>query len=424
MKLYTYPGNSRAFKALITAQYCTAARARAIEVPEFQMGLTNATDAFLALNPYGQVPALETDDGRGVFESTAIARYVAATCGGEQLLGGDDPVVRARVDSFCDAAMWHLDRLSDFTVNPLRFPAYFKADPGMFEYAMAELKRALLALDAHLATHTFLVGERVTLADICMSMTLLRFVELVCDPVFLSDVRSVKRWFFTCIRQPQFTAVIGDDFKVCQRRPDFAKLAAVENGKPEASGVSSATQAATNEPDAGEEGGDKKAKNPLDLLPKSSFNLENAKRLYSNAEDSRGAMNKIWDELFDYDGYSVWIVRYMYNHELAKTFMSSNLLNGWFQRMDHMRKYMFGSMLVFGKSGAPGDCEIGGAFIVRGGGEQLPDPVLSVDDVEHYVWRKADVKGSDRELVNDCFAWEGKFEGMADKPVASGKVFK
>ena len=38
--------------------------------------------AFVALQPFGQVPVLETEDGFTVFESRAIARYVALAHGG------------------------------------------------------------------------------------------------------------------------------------------------------------------------------------------------------------------------------------------------------------------------------------------------------------------------------------------------------
>lgn len=50
LKLYTYPNNKNAFKALIAAQYVGAD----IEVPAFQMGVDNKKPAFLKLNPFGK----------------------------------------------------------------------------------------------------------------------------------------------------------------------------------------------------------------------------------------------------------------------------------------------------------------------------------------------------------------------------------
>ncbi len=51
LQLYTYPNNKNAFKALIAAEYVGAK----IELPAFQMGVTNKSPEFLKLNPFGKV---------------------------------------------------------------------------------------------------------------------------------------------------------------------------------------------------------------------------------------------------------------------------------------------------------------------------------------------------------------------------------
>jgi len=52
LKLYTYPGNKNAYKALIAAEYVGAK----IDVPsDFQMGTDNKKPEFLKLNPNGKV---------------------------------------------------------------------------------------------------------------------------------------------------------------------------------------------------------------------------------------------------------------------------------------------------------------------------------------------------------------------------------
>jgi elongation factor 1-gamma len=82
LKLYTFPGNFRAFKALIPAQYNDVA----VEVPDFKMLEDNKKPEFLAKNPLGKVPVLETDQGC-LFESNAIARYIARTRRDTKLFG-------------------------------------------------------------------------------------------------------------------------------------------------------------------------------------------------------------------------------------------------------------------------------------------------------------------------------------------------
>jgi len=71
--MYTYPQNPRVWKSQIAAKYVGVT----IDEPAFELGKDNKTREFLAfVNPLGKVPALKTEDG-SVWESNAIARYVA-----------------------------------------------------------------------------------------------------------------------------------------------------------------------------------------------------------------------------------------------------------------------------------------------------------------------------------------------------------
>lgn len=49
-KLYTYPANKNAFKALIAAEFNKVK----IELPTFEFGVTNKTDKFVKLNPFAK----------------------------------------------------------------------------------------------------------------------------------------------------------------------------------------------------------------------------------------------------------------------------------------------------------------------------------------------------------------------------------
>ena len=96
LKLHTYPGNKNANKALIAAEFAGIP----VEVPRLEMGKSNKPPEFLKLNPFGKVPTLETPEG-GVFESNAIARFVArqSPAAAAQLLG-KTPIEQAQVDAW------------------------------------------------------------------------------------------------------------------------------------------------------------------------------------------------------------------------------------------------------------------------------------------------------------------------------------
>jgi elongation factor 1-gamma len=110
-----------------------------------------------------------------------------------------------------------------------------------------------------------------------------------------------------------------------------------------------------------------KAKHPLEALGKPTLALDDWKRKYSNEDTRPVALPWFWEN-FKADEYSLWAVDYKYNDELTLTFMSANLIGGFFARLEASRKYIFGCLSVYGQSN---DSVIKGAFLIRGQ-EALP----------------------------------------------------
>lgn len=159
-----------------------------------------------------------------------------------------------------------------------------------------------------------------------------------------------------------------------------------------------------------------KEKNPLDLLPKSSFVLDEWKRTYSNNDTRPTALDWLWSN-YDAEGYSIWKVDYKYSDELTQVFMSSNLVGGFFQRLDRARKYAFGSMVILGEDKAN---VITGYFIFRG--HAVPFEVTDAADYESYVFTRINDKdANERKKVDAVFAWDETIDG---KKFADGKIFK
>lgn len=83
--------------------------------------------------------------------------------------------------------------------------------------------------------------------------------------------------------------------------------------------------------------------------------------------------------------------------------MSSNLIGGFFQRLDRARKYAFGSMLVTGEAN---DNKITGYFVFRG--QDVPFEVTDAADYESYKFTKADASSPTvRAEFNDYISWAG-----------------
>ena len=186
MKLYTYPSDFRAFKALIAAQYAGVS----VEVPQpFTMGVDDKSPEFLAKSPTGKVPLLETSEGC-VFQSNAIARYVARLRTDAGLFGATF-FESAEVDSWIDWSWNELEVAAVFVTYPIL--GAMKTNPGTMKKSVEDLKAALKVLNAHLTKKTYMVGETITLADIVIASTLVYPFSFVMDNAWRKASPAVTR---------------------------------------------------------------------------------------------------------------------------------------------------------------------------------------------------------------------------------------
>ncbi|XP_074647593.1 elongation factor 1-gamma-like [Tubulanus polymorphus] len=393
--LYTYPENFRSYKILIAAQYSGAK----LESPAFKFGETNKSDDFLKKFPLGKVPALETSDGTAIFESNAIARYV----GGEKL-HGKTPTEQALVEQWISFADCEIVPSSCTWVFPCLGIIQFNKQNT--ERAKQDIQKALGVLNTVLKTKTYLVGERITQADVTVACALLQLYQHVLEPGFRAPYQNTNRWFTTMINQPQFKTVIGS-FKFCEKMAQFdaKKFAEVsgkgkkEEKKPNKKPKETAPKTEAEAP--------KKEVNLLAEYIKSvpaskTFVMDDWKKKYCNEDN---VMDWFFDNI-DEESYSVWYGTYNYNSELTQPFMSMNLIGGMFQRLEKMRKYAMGVHCLFGENK---DSAISGVWVWRG--KKLifgVDPDLNTD-AESYTWRKMDLSSAeDRRIITEHFNMDEK----------------
>lgn len=82
------------------------------------------------------------------------------------------------------------------------------------------MKAVLAVLNDALATKTFLVGERVSLADIVVATTLQLAYELVLEPAVRDAFPNTNRWFTTVVNQSQYKAVVPS-VNLCTKMAQF-----------------------------------------------------------------------------------------------------------------------------------------------------------------------------------------------------------
>lgn len=120
------------------------------------------TPDFLAMNPAGQVPVVALDDGRALAQSNAIMLHLAE---GSDLVPAD-PFARGKMYEWL---FWEQYSHEPYVAVARFHMAYLGKSKAELEPRLVERGEAALArLETQLKTTPWLVGERLTLADIAL----------------------------------------------------------------------------------------------------------------------------------------------------------------------------------------------------------------------------------------------------------------
>lgn len=405
--LYTYPDSFRGSKVRVAAAY-SGFSLKVVEV--------NPSDTSRV-----HVPSFETDDKKlSLFDANAIAYYVS-----NDQLRGSTLEQRAEVVQWLNYGSTEVQSAVASWVYPAL--SLVESTQQNVQRAKEDLKVVFHCLDSHLKTRTFLVGERVSLADVSLAADLLLAFQHVADESFRAPYTNLVRWFNTVVNQPEVSKVVGQ-VTFCVSAPEFCskkhaehkkagqekKPAKAAEPKPAKAAEPKPAKAAAAKPkDDDEEEEDPalqepKQNDPFAEMPKGTFNMDEFKREYSNKDTLTVALPYFWSH-FEKEFYSLWYCEYKYASELTQVFMSSNLIGGMFQRIEKLRKNAFASMAVFGEAN---NNTIAGVWFWKG--QELVFPLCSdwTIDYESYTWRKLNPDdATDRKMVDDFFLWQGEVGG-------------
>ena len=155
------------------------------------------TEAFLALNPAGQIPLLELDDGRVLAESNAILNYLAA----------DSTYLPAEAFARAKVLQWQF--FEQYSHEPYIAVARFinkylgLPDARKDEYAAKQKggHEALRVMERQLAQTPYLCGADMTIADI----SFYAYTHVAHEGGFdLSDYPAIGRWLERITRLPGY----------------------------------------------------------------------------------------------------------------------------------------------------------------------------------------------------------------------------
>ncbi|KAI6090804.1 eEF1-gamma domain-containing protein [Hypoxylon rubiginosum] len=406
-KIYTKELNPR------TTAILAVAKANGLDLDVVEVDTVNPTPEFLKANPLSKIPTFVGNDGYVLTECMAIAIYITSQNEKTTLLG------KTKQD-YASILKW----MSLFNTEVLpKLAAWYRPLLGWDQYNKKNVEEASKAaakvisvVEEHLLHNTYLVGQRITLADLFAASIISRGFQFFFDKAWRSEHPNVARWYETVYNQPIYTDV-AKPFELL----DTPKLTNVAPKKPEQpkAAPKAAPKPAAPAAAAEEEPAAPKPKHPIDLLPRSAFALDEWKRYYSNHDEADSL--KWFFENVPFTDYSIWKCRYKYNDELTLTFMSNNLIGGFNTRLEGSRKYLFGCASVYGENN---DSVIEGAFVIRGDDYV---PVFDVaPDYESYEFTKLDpTSEEDKAFVASMWTWDKPVvENGKEYKHASGKVFK
>lgn len=155
------------------------------------------TPEFLRKNPNGKIPVLELADGTFLFESNAILHYLAE---GSPLLP-TDRLEHAQVLQW----MFFEQYSHEPYIATARYFILYLGRPADKEEALQSKMpggyRALDVMERHLATRSFFVGERYTIADIA----LYAYTHVAHEGGFdLAAYPAVRAWLARVAAQPGY----------------------------------------------------------------------------------------------------------------------------------------------------------------------------------------------------------------------------
>jgi glutathione S-transferase len=186
VKIYGDLGSGNCLKVKYTADFLK----RPYEwVPIDIMKGESRTPQFLGMNPMGQVPVIELDDGRALAQSNAIIRYLAA---GSELLP-NDLFLQGKVD---ELLCWEQYNHEPY-IAVCRFHMVYLGRPkeALEPQRVERGNEALDLMEKLLTGRSYFVSDSLTVADI----SLLAYTRLAHEGGFdLAARPGVRAWIARC----------------------------------------------------------------------------------------------------------------------------------------------------------------------------------------------------------------------------------
>ncbi len=144
---------------------------------------------YAEINPNKLVPAID-DDGVVLWESNVIVRYLAGKHAAGTLMP-TDPVARAKAEMWMDWQQTSLPGFGTMFIGLIRTPPE-KRDMAAIRAGQESTAAGLRLVDKYLADRSYMLGDRLTVADIPLGCVAYRWYGL---PIERPQLPNLRAWY-------------------------------------------------------------------------------------------------------------------------------------------------------------------------------------------------------------------------------------
>ena len=358
--------------------------------------------------PTATFPFLETNNGN-ISQSNSILYYLCQKYKPDLL--GENAFEKAKILQWIEFANCEILRCNKSIIYPIF--GWSNLNKEEFDRDNKKIKEYLLLLEKELEKNDFIVGNKMTLADIQL-FTNLRFLMMfhLPEPMRNKLCPKINKWFEKIMNTPEAIKAYGRTILCKNILKPFSgitdkKKGNEENKKKEENKKESKgkKEKQTNTKEGKQKEEKEKEKepyvpgllevprfnikeienNPLDSLPESKLDLEKLKSDFLKNPNKKNAMKNFWKN-YDPEGYSLWSIEYNNEPNECLTLMRTCIIKGdILEQLKYFKKYCFG---VLGAYGGAGNYKIKGCLLWRG--NEIPEEIKNINCYEKLNLRKLD----------------------------------
>ena len=408
MKVLTQHGNPEGNKIAVTASLVGAS-------VEFSQDWQSRVKELSKTTIGQQAPIFETSFGHFT-HSTPVLKFLA---NGHELYPAE-PQARLQVDECLETVKEDLDKPLKLWLDMVF--GHVPTDAEKLKKAQADVKKFLFIVEQRLKKHSHLVGTQLTIADVALASSLVWAYRALFDEKYRKPLGALNAWFNGVASLAQFKLHWGTVrlAKVALEAPAPVKVEAKPAPAPVKKEEAKKPAAKPKADDESEEEKEVKKVDPLSLLPPTSFELDEWKKLITNTKDRKSVLPEFWQKL-DKAGWSVWFIHYeKYEGEGVNMVQFENLLDGFVQRMESIRRFSFGTMGIYGQVPS---LELKGCLLMRG--QEVLQGLVDHPQFEYCKKRKADFENdNDRKLIEDYWGNVNENESVEGLEVQTIRFWK